>query len=192
MKMKHIKLLKEFFDTDELKAEFEIPTITGDLNFKELSKDAPEFFKRDKTALGIHDKLTLEFPFLDFCIYGNKEGCGSDTVEIDGNEVIRYMFMNKEFDLGLSVNKDLEYYVVTLYYKYADVQQTDENLIICEGPFDADYIDDLCICEVYAGGDINDVIDIIRDNLIPLMEDFGFKDILNDVDALAKRSMMRN
>jgi len=58
--MRYIKSINEFFDSDELKSELEIPFLQGELSFKDMVKDK-NFFKQKDLLLS---KLLMNCPFI--------------------------------------------------------------------------------------------------------------------------------
>jgi len=65
MKMKNIKKFNEIFDDEELKAEFEIPYLKGEMGedamrWKEVSKPSDE-----ETPESLHRKVLFRFPILN-------------------------------------------------------------------------------------------------------------------------------
>lgn len=64
--MKHLKRFNEHYDNADLRAHFEIPELTGELNFKDLSSDSNIIIDKNVDKYGrTLVNLVHDIPFLD-------------------------------------------------------------------------------------------------------------------------------
>ncbi len=71
--MRHLKTIKEHYDTAELQGEFEIPELKGDLDFKSLVSDDSMMPVGDKYTK-VFNNLVSDIPFLAEFEGGSKDG----------------------------------------------------------------------------------------------------------------------
>lgn len=64
--MKNIKKFNEIFDDEELKAEFEIPYLKGEMGKKALSWQKVAEPLKDETPDSFHRKILFRFPILNY------------------------------------------------------------------------------------------------------------------------------
>jgi len=182
--MKKIKKFFEFFDTENLKSEFEIPFLSGELNKEEFVKNMmdlgknADIFKLLK-AFGYRFNFLIQSNMEKLNIVAGEHPKGSYQFIFENDKfVIQMIIFDKNFEFGDL--KDNEY-ILKIITTDKNVNQSDimSNMIVASP--NKRYLrnrEGKVVIEDYTNLDINSLLDRIDFVLVPLLKSFGFDDVL--------------
>jgi hypothetical protein len=169
-----IKKINEYFDTEELKANMEIPMLKGDLDPSDLVKNIDS---SNVKFQNIYNILSYKFPFLQYCLDEN-----NPYAEIAGSlekNIFSFVFTNETWKMILSIQKlENGKYNVFFIRQGKDLIANRENTVDLGAP-SPDYDPNKIFVERYEDLTMIDIWNKIENSFIPALKETGFGAILN-------------
>lgn len=172
--MKRIKnynqYINEFFDTEELRAEYEIPYLSGTLPLRKMVADVktPSEFEKISGRLGIN------FPF--FLLPKDNYHYAIEDPKL----AFHYIFKNENWFIHFSIHQERENcYNVGIGYNGVNLKFTEKDIKLIYGKNRGDKNPNECITEVYENNTWEEVENLIKTRFIPIMREFGFGALLS-------------
>jgi hypothetical protein len=156
----------ELFDTDDLKAEYEIPYLKGEFDIGELStisdKDNAQYFL---------DLLGMKYAFYYEC--ANDKNPFS-RIGVSQTNQISLVFENEKWTISTNISKDENgKFEIAFLRRGINVEPDGNNFIVLGAP-SPDYNPNIILYETYKNLDINQVYVKIENSFIRTMRETGF------------------